>query len=75
MGYNADDPENITYERFDEKKTARVSPEAVLKQLQDTIDTIQQLVDEDMIAIIIEDNGTFLIQSISLDELTIEIFS
>ena len=59
MGYNADDPENITYERFDEKKTARVSPEAVLKQLQDTIDTIQQLVDEDMIAIIIEDNGTF----------------
>ncbi|NGX76992.1 hypothetical protein G6W75_12930 [Staphylococcus sciuri] len=75
VGYNADDPENITYERFDEKKTARVSPEAVLKQLQDTIDTIQQLVDEDMIAIIIEDNGTFLIQSISLDELTIEIFS
>ncbi|MFT2142154.1 hypothetical protein [Mammaliicoccus sciuri] len=45
VGYNADNPENITYERFDEKKTARVSPEAVIKQLQDTIDTIQKLVD------------------------------
>ena len=41
VGYNADDPENITYERFDEKKSARVSSEAVIKQLQDIIDTLQ----------------------------------
>lgn len=51
VGYNADAPENITYERFDEKKTARVWPEAVIKLLQETIDTIQQLVDEDRLAI------------------------
>lgn len=51
LGYNANDPENITYERFDDKKTARVSPEAVIKQLQHTIDTIQQLVDEDCLGI------------------------
>ncbi|MCU7557950.1 hypothetical protein [Macrococcus capreoli] len=74
VGYNADDPENITYERFDEKKTARVSPEAVIKQLQDTIDTIQQLVDEDRLAIIVNDNETIIIQTISLSEININIF-
>lgn len=40
MRYNADDQENIAYEYFDEKKATRVSPEAVIKQLQDTIYTI-----------------------------------
>lgn len=75
VGYNADDPENITYERFDEKKTTRVSPEAVIKQLQDTIDTIQQLVDEDRLAIIINIDDTLLVQSIMLEELTIDIIS
>lgn len=73
VGYNADDPENITYERFDEKKTARVSPEAVIKQLQDTIDTIQQLVDEDRIAIIIKDNDSIIILSITANDITIDI--
>lgn len=73
VGYNADDPENITYERFDEKKTARVSPEAVIKQLQDTIDTIQQLVDEDRLAMIIKDGNSILVQSITLDEFTIDV--
>ncbi|TDM48740.1 hypothetical protein ETI06_09715 [Macrococcoides goetzii] len=73
VGYNADDPENITYERFDEKKTARVSPEAVIKQLQETIDTIQQLVDEDRLAMIIKDGNSILVQSITLDEFTIDI--
>ncbi len=72
MGYNADDPENITYERFDEKKTARVSPEAVIKQLQDTI---QQLVNEDILAIIINDYDNYIIHSIDLDEFNITIFS
>lgn len=71
MGYNADDPENITYERFDEKKTARVSPEAVIKQLQDTIDTIQQLVDEDRLAIIINDNDSLVIQTVINEEISI----
>lgn len=73
VGYNADDPENITYERFDEKKTARVSPEAVIKQLQDTIDTIQQLVDEDRLATIIKDDNSIIIQSITANEITIDI--
>lgn len=73
MSYNADNPENITYERFDEKKTARVSPEAVIKQLQDTIDTIQQLVDEDRLAIIIEDNHSIIMLSIAANEITIDI--
>ncbi|PKE65712.1 hypothetical protein CW674_05250 [Macrococcoides caseolyticum] len=73
VGYNADDPENITYERFDEKKTARVSPEAVIKQLQDTIDTIQQLVDEDRLAMIIKDGNSLVVQSITLDEFIIDI--
>lgn len=73
VGYNADDPENITYERFDEKKTARVSPEAVIKQLQDTIDTIQQLVDEDRLATIIKDDNSIIIQSITANEITIGI--
>ncbi|WP_419744090.1 hypothetical protein ACN5ZK_13020 (plasmid) [Macrococcoides bohemicum] len=73
VGYNADDPENITYERFDEKKTARVSPEAIIKQLQDTIDTIQQLVDEDRIAIIIKDNDSIIILSITANDITIDI--
>lgn len=72
MGYNADDPENITYERFDEKKTACVSPEAVIKQLQDTI---QQLVNEDILAIIINDYDNYIIHSIDLDEFNITIFS
>ncbi|PTK05741.1 hypothetical protein [Mammaliicoccus sciuri] len=71
VGYNADDPENITYERFDEKKTARVSPEAVIKQLQDTIDTIQQLVDEDRLAIIINDNDSLVIQTVINEEISI----
>lgn len=71
VGYNADDPENITYERFDEKKTARVSPEAVIKQLQETIDTIQQLVDEDRLAIILKDNENLLIQTIEMNEINI----
>lgn len=66
MGYNTDDPENITYERFDEKKTARVSPEAVIKQLQDTIDTIQKLVDENRLAMIVKDGNSILVQSITL---------
>lgn len=74
VGYNADDPENITYERFDEKKTARVSPEAVIKQLQQTIDSIQNLIQENKLAIIIKDGDSFLIQSVSMDEITIEIF-
>lgn len=65
VGYNADDPENITYERFDEKKTARVSPEAVIKQLQNTIDTIQKLLDENRLAIIIEDDESLIVQSIT----------
>ncbi|WP_320186845.1 hypothetical protein [Macrococcoides caseolyticum] len=73
VGYNADDPENITYERFDEKKIARVSPEAVIKQLQDTIDTIQQLVDEDRLAMIIKDGNSILVQLITLDEFTIDV--
>ncbi|GEM_PF-6982008 len=73
VGYNADDPENITYERFDEKKTARVSPEAVIKQLQDTMNTIQQLVDEDMLAIIFYDDNSLVIQSNTLNELNISI--
>ncbi|WBF52862.1 hypothetical protein [Macrococcoides canis] len=73
VGYNADDPENITYERFDEKKTARVSPKAVIKLLQDTIDTIQQLVDEDRLAIIIKDNDSIIIQSITANDITIDI--
>ncbi|EHR83682.1 hypothetical protein NME78_09860 [Staphylococcus epidermidis] len=73
MSYNADNPENITYERFDEKKTARVSPEAVIKQLQDTIDTIQQLVDEDRLAIIIKDNHSIIMLSIAANEITIDI--
>ena len=73
VGYNADDPENITYERFDEKKTARVSPEAVIKQLQDTIDTIQRLVDEDRLAIIIKEDTSILVQSITLNEIQIEV--
>ncbi|PKE67154.1 hypothetical protein CW663_09445 [Macrococcoides caseolyticum] len=73
VGYNADDPENITYERFDEKKTARVSPEAVIKQLQETIDTIQQLVDEDRLAIIFYDDNSLVIQSNTLNELNISI--
>ena len=73
MSYNADNPENITYERFDEKKTARVSPEAVIKQLQDTIDTIQQLVDEDRLAIIIKDNHSIIMLSIAENEITIDI--
>lgn len=73
VGYNADDPENITYERFDEKKTARMSPEVVIKLLQDTIDTIQQLVDEDRLAAIIKDDNSIIIQSISADEMTIDI--
>ncbi|UXV32189.1 hypothetical protein PYH58_00395 [Mammaliicoccus sciuri] len=73
VGYNADNPENITYERFDEKKTARVSPEAVIKQLQDTIDTIQHLVDEDRLAMIIKDGNSILVQSITLDEFTIDV--
>ncbi|MCJ0914462.1 hypothetical protein MTW86_07760 [Mammaliicoccus sciuri] len=66
VDYNADDPENITYERFDEKKTARVSPESVIKQLQDTIDTIEQLVDEDRLAIIIKNDNSKIVQSIIL---------
>ncbi|ARQ05706.1 hypothetical protein MACA111363_09175 [Macrococcoides canis] len=74
VGYNADDPENITYERFDEKKTVRVSPEAVIKQLQQTIDSIQNLIQENKLAIIIKDGDSFLIQSVSMDEITIEIF-
>ena len=61
VGYNADDPENITYERFDEKKSARVSPEAVIKQLQNTIDTIQQLADEDRLVVIIKDDNSLLL--------------
>ena len=73
VGYNADDPENITYERFDEKKTTRVSPEAVIKQLQDSIDTIQHLVDEDRLATIIKDDNSIIIQSITADEITIDI--
>lgn len=73
VGYNADDPENITYERFDEKKTARVSPEAVIKQLQETIDTIQQLVDADRLATIIKDDNSIIIQSITANEITIDI--
>ena len=73
VGYNADDPENITYERFNEKKSTRVSPEAVIKLLQDTIDTIQQLVDEDRLAAIIKDDNSIIIQSISTDEMTIDI--
>lgn len=73
VGYNADDPENITYERFDEKKTARMSPEVVIKLLQDTIDTIQQLVDEDRLAIIINDNNIIFIQSITLEDISIDI--
>jgi len=73
VSYNADNPENITYERFDEKKTARVSPEAVIKQLQDTIDTIQQLVDEDRLAIIIKDNHSIIMLSIAANEITIDI--
>ncbi|WP_239701581.1 hypothetical protein [Mammaliicoccus sp. D-M17] len=71
--YNADDPENITYERFDEKKTARVSPEAVIKQLQDTIDTIQKLFDENKLATIIKDDNSIIIQSITANEITIDI--
>lgn len=73
VGYNADDPENITYERFEEKKTARVSPETVIKQLQDTIDTIQKLVDENRLATIIKDDNSIIIQSITADEITIDI--
>ena len=73
VGYNVDDSENITYERFDEKKTARVSPEAVIKQLQDTIDTIQHLVDEDRLATIIKDDNSIIIQSITADEITINL--
>ncbi|PKE50737.1 hypothetical protein [Macrococcoides caseolyticum] len=71
VGYNADDPENITYERFDEKKTARVSPETVIKQLQDTIDTIQQLINENRLAIIINDDDSLLIQSVINEEILI----
>ncbi|HHW6502804.1 TPA: hypothetical protein ACU2UG_002637 [Staphylococcus aureus] len=74
VGYNADNPENITYERFDEKKTARVSPETVIKQLQDTIDAIQQLVDEDRIAMIINEDGAMLLQTITLDEINISMY-
>ena len=73
VGYNADDPANITYERFDEKKSARVSPEAVIKQLQDTIDTIQKLVDENKLATIIKDDNSIIIQSITANEITIDI--
>lgn len=73
VGYNADDPENISYERFDEKKTARVSPESIIKQLQDIIDTIKQLVDEDRLAIIINDTDPIIVQSVSLDEYNIDI--
>ncbi|MGX0301558.1 hypothetical protein [Staphylococcus hominis] len=42
-----------------------MSPEAVIKQLQDTIDTIQQLVDEDRLAIIIKDGESLVVQSIT----------
>ncbi|EGQ0363060.1 hypothetical protein DDG54_03400 [Staphylococcus pseudintermedius] len=73
VGYNADDPENITYERFDEKKTARVSPEAVIKQLHDTIDTIQKIVDENTLAIIIKNDNSKIVQSITLFEFTIDV--
>ncbi|HHW6760911.1 TPA: hypothetical protein ACU2V2_002693 [Staphylococcus aureus] len=71
VGFNADNPENIIYERFDDKNTARVSPEAVIKQLQDTIDKIQQLVDEDRLAIILKDNENLLIQTIEMNEINI----
>lgn len=74
VGYNADNPENITYERFDEKKTARVSPEAVIKRLQGTIDTIQQLVDEDRLAMIINEDGVMILQTITLDEINISMY-
>ena len=74
MGYNADDPENITYERFDEKNTARVSPEAVIKQLQETIDTIQKLFDEEKLAIIIEEESSLLVQSINIEEINISLY-
>lgn len=71
VGFNADNPENIIYERFDDKNIARVSPEAVIKQLQDTIDKIQQLVDEDRLAIILKDNENLLIQTIEMNEINI----
>lgn len=74
VGYNADDPENITYERFEEKKTARVSPEAVIKQLEDTINTIKKLVENDELAIILDDNYTIIIQSINHTEISINIY-
>ncbi|PKE26533.1 MULTISPECIES: hypothetical protein [Staphylococcaceae] len=74
VGYNADDPENITYERFDEKKSARVSPEAVIKQLEDTINTIKKLVENDELAIILDDNYTIIIQSINHTEISINIY-
>lgn len=70
VSYKADDPKNITYERFDEKKTARVSPEAVIKQLQDTV---HQLVNEDRLATIIKDDNSIIIQLITLDEFTIDV--
>ncbi|MDS3832752.1 hypothetical protein [Staphylococcus hominis] len=50
-----------------------MSPEAVIKQLQDTIDTIQQLVDEDRLAIIIKDNHSIIMLSIAANEITIDI--
>lgn len=74
VGYNADDPENITYERFDEKKSDRVSPEAVIKQLEDTINTIKKLVENDELAIILDDNYTIIIQSINHTEISINIY-
>jgi len=73
VGYKVDDPENITYERLDEKKTARVSPEAVIKLLQETIDIVQHLVDEDRLAIIIKEDDTFVLQTITMEELEINI--
>lgn len=70
MSYKAEDPKNITYKPFDEKKTTRVSPEAVIKQLQDTI---QQLVNEDILATIIKDDNSIIIQSITIDKFTIDV--
>lgn len=47
-----------------------MSPEAVIKQLQDTV---HQLVNEDRLATIIKDDNSIIIQLITLDEFTIDV--